>query len=596
MAEVEEETNSSIPPPQPPAPRQSILYRIIHFISLVVALHFVISRGQGIVRRFFGDKVRVAVSKTREANNRFNPLQVESNGSVASGPYTSHTANLWKDNVSIDIFVFLSGSSDDFTDFDNEEKLVWKQSELRYSFDYERSTNMTIVPPEMLFKNGSVWAHVYVTMKGHSPNPLDETFEPRKRVYGKRQMNVHLTRKVPKKVRNLLSEKNVEQEEENDFVIDNYWRPSLDIRLIHDFTTWPVAALPKVILKEMKFDPSPKRTGRFFPPLYFDDMFEMTSSFQMLTNGVEESSTSVQKKLPLEISFSHMSMLRWQVQSQMRENWKRQTESGLTTRHDFDEMKRMLKETNPWLLGLTGTVTVVHMLFDCLAFKNEVQFWRKAKSMRGLSLYSIGTKIFFQGVILLYLIDNDASRMIIFSSAIAILIECWKLTKAGRIISCSSFPFVQFEGDDLYNKSATKQYDEIAMKHLMYVMYPLVIGYSIYSLVHRQHASWYSWFLSSLVSFIYMFGFIMMTPQLWINYKLKSVAHLPWRALVYKSLNTFIDDLFAFIIKMPTMHRLSCFRDDIIFFIFLYQRYIYPVDHERRNEYGQKGKSEKKHK
>lgn len=47
-----------------------------------------------------------------------------------------------------------------------------------------------------------------------------------------------------------------------------------------------------------------------------------------------------------------------------------------------------------------------------------------------------------------------------------------------------------------------------------------------------------------------------MTPQLYINYKLKSVAHLPWRFLCYRSLNTVIDDLFAFVIRMPTMHRL----------------------------------------
>ena len=72
-------------------------------------------------------------------------------------------------------------------------------------------------------------------------------------------------------------------------------------------------------------------------------------------------------------------------------------------------------------------------------------------------------------------------------------------------------------------------------------------------------------------------GFIMMTPQLFINYKLKSVAHLPWRMMTYKALNTFIDDIFAFVIKMPTMYRLGCFRDDIVFFIFLYQRYIYRV-------------------
>ena len=56
-------------------------------------------------------------------------------------------------------------------------------------------------------------------------------------------------------------------------------------------------------------------------------------------------------------------------------------------------------------------------------------------------------------------------------------------------------------------------------------------------------------------------GFITMTPQLFINYKLKSVAHLPWRMLTYKALNTFIDDMFAFVIKMPMMYRIGCFRD-----------------------------------
>ena len=59
-----------------------------------------------------------------------------------------------------------------------------------------------------------------------------------------------------------------------------------------------------------------------------------------------------------------------------------------------------------------------------------------------------------------------------------------------------------------------------------------------------------------------------MTPQLFINYKLKSVAHLPWRMLTYKALNTFIDDLFAFVIKMPTLYRLGVFRDGMSYLIF----------------------------
>ena len=72
-----------------------------------------------------------------------------------------------------------------------------------------------------------------------------------------------------------------------------------------------------------------------------------------------------------------------------------------------------------------------------------------------------------------------------------------------------------------------------------------------------------------------------MTPQLYINYRLKSVEHMPSKALFYRFLNTIIDDLFSFVITMPTMHRISCFRDDFIFVIYLYQRYIYKIDKSR---------------
>lgn len=72
-------------------------------------------------------------------------------------------------------------------------------------------------------------------------------------------------------------------------------------------------------------------------------------------------------------------------------------------------------------------------------------------------------------------------------------------------------------------------------------------------------------------------GFITMTPQLFINYKMKSVAHLPWRMLTYKALNTFIDDLFAFVIKMPMMYRIGCLRDGV--FMRSFDRFLYSWRH-----------------
>ena len=37
---------------------------------------------------------------------------------------------------------------------------------------------------------------------------------------------------------------------------------------------------------------------------------------------------------------------------------------------------------------------------------------------------------------------------------------------------------------------------------------------------------------------------------------------------------------------MPTAHRVACLRDDAVFLVFLYQRWCYPVDKKRANEYG----------
>merc|ERR1712183_354313 len=199
---------------------------------------------------------------------------------------------------------------------------------------------------------------------------------------------------------------------------------------------------------------------------------------------------------------------------------------------------------------------------------------------------------------------NDTNTVIRISCFVGLAIEIWKVTKVQDV----SFDFenkwlglvprVQLEDKKDYEDSGTKEFDKMAFRYLGMLFFPLAVGYCIYSVIYNEHKSWYSFILTSCYGFLLTFGFIMMTPQLFINYKLKSVAHLPWRMMTYKALNTFIDDIFAFVIKMPTMYRLGCFRDDIVFFIFLYQRYIYKEDKSRDNEFGYSGdmleESEKK--
>ena len=139
-----------------------------------------------------------------------------------------------------------------------------------------------------------------------------------------------------------------------------------------------------------------------------------------------------------------------------------------------------------------------------------------------------------------------------------------------------------------YRDTKTNQFDDQAMRYLSYVLSPFLLIYATYCLVHEKFKGWYSFFLHTQVSFIYAAGFVFMTPQLFINYKLKSVAHLPWKTFIYKALNTVVDDFFAFIVQMPLLHRLACFRDDVVFLVLLYQWWTYPVDYSRTNEFGQR--------
>ncbi len=192
--------------------------------------------------------------------------------------------------------------------------------------------------------------------------------------------------------------------------------------------------------------------------------------------------------------------------------------------------------------------------------------------MEGLSFNTLLWRCVSQFVITLYLMDQKTSYLVLIPSGIGTVIEIWKLKKALKL-EIKGWRFSVRKRTEA--EKETDAYDSTFMKYLsLYVLTPLVIGGAIYSILYTEHKSWYSFFIQSAANGVYAFGFLFMLPQLFINYKLKSVAHLPWRAFMYKAFNTFIDDLFAFLLtSIPTAHRVAAFRDDIVFIFYLYQRW-----------------------
>jgi hypothetical protein len=361
-----------------------------------------------------------------------------------------------------------------------------------------------------------------------------------------------------------------------------YTKPTLALQLISNLPPFVNKdSIPSSIGKFLDWSKDDHTSNQHYPLLYHSEFWVRNDMLVEINGTIDH--------VDIEFSLDSAPMWKWSMMSSMETTWKQNESSGTDNGAGSDMLRKMLLETNPILLVITVIVSILHTIFDVLAFKNDVAFFKGNKSMEGLSLRSMIVNTVFQLVIFLYLADNDTSFMVLASNAVGLVIELWKISKAIKvsIFDAGGGLRLQWNEDSSYSKSKTNEYDEIATSHLMYITMPLVSGYGVYSLLYQRHKSWYSWILNTLVGFIYMFGFVMMTPQLYINYKLQSVAHLNWRTLTYKSINTFIDDLFAFVIKMPIMHRLACLRDDIIFFIFLYQRFKYRTDYTRVNEFGQ---------
>jgi hypothetical protein len=453
-----------------------------------------------------------------------------------------------------------------------------------YQFQYKLS--------EKVQNNGTLYAHIFLTKDNASPNPNSKMYRKDNVIYRWKAITKYKRREI-KRTKNLLSgETEVENadllaaNETHRIEISSHFHPNFTVNIVDDHTGWREGAVPQPLDKFITFN----KFGDYYPIVYFNDYWNLNSDFMPLNSTVET--------IDFALEFAPISLFRWQMYAaqSMRSQWS-QVFAMMEDEHndnDQDTFKRALLDTNPYLLGLTIVISLVHTVFEFLAFKNDIQFWRTRESLEGLSVRSVFFNVFQSLIVLLYVLDNETNTVVQISCGVGMIIELWKITKVVHVSIDFQNPLYGFiplrlEEKSTYTASPTKHYDRLAFKYLGMAFVPLILVYAVYSLVYNEHKGWYSYVLGMSYGFLLTFGFIMMTPQLFINYKMKSVAHLPWRMLTYKALNTFIDDIFAFVIKMPTLYRIGCLRDDVIFFIFLYQKYIYPVDKKRTNEFGVSG-------
>ena len=105
----------------------------------------------------------------------------------------------------------------------------------------------------------------------------------------------------------------------------------------------------------------------YFPIVYSSE-FWISKDSLLPINGTSRDMT-------VEVAVEPISMIKWQFMSSMEESWRQQERmTGDEDSGGSDTLRTMLLETNPILLALTAIISVLHTIFDMLAFKNDSEY------------------------------------------------------------------------------------------------------------------------------------------------------------------------------------------------------------------------------
>ncbi|KAH8652445.1 cleft lip and palate transmembrane protein 1 [Xylariales sp. PMI_506] len=598
---------------------QSMLWKIVQGVAMWYGMQMLMKQFIGTkqpqttqVKDATGNVVTVPANTAEIPAYQLRPKALDEGATFNSVP--QRIAPIWPLDSPLDIVITLSDTFVPKPISKTEQQyLVLDEKNFKVgNFSDKRVIETTFDVPTAVQNNGTLWGHFYVGLTGSNLDPREPGFDPATALHFAYPLSHYIPKKKVAKTRNLLEAKEeVEEEVVEDtsagLTIASYYHPNTSLAFIPETGVMDYPKLPPATRQFLNLEPTGARDGTgqnswYYPILYVNTFWQLKTHMVLLNDTV--------KTLPLRLDLGNLRNWQFSIMSNIDLNAKEQARQaamgtplpGGGDGSEIEMIKEIFIDTNPYLLGITAAVSIAHMILEMLAFGSDIAHYRKKKDNVGISVRSILANVFMQTVIFLYLVDNsqNTSWMILGTQGIGILIEFWKITTVVNVRVRPSPPgswlpyTVVFE--DKYKLSETeektKEYDEIAFKYMYWAGVPLLIAYAIYSLVYDSHKSWYSYTITTLVGSVYAYGFLMMVPSLYINYRLKSVAHMPGKAMMYKFLNTFIDDLFAFTIKMPFLHRLATFRDDIIFFIYIYQRYAYKVDYSRVNEFGQGGDDE----
>jgi len=245
----------------------------------------------------------------------------------------------------------------------------------------KRVIDTTFSVPKESQENGTLWAHFYVALHEHALDPTAGDYNVATAYHFFRPLNQVLAKKKVVKTKKLLGSSNTMEEESEPVpsgpVWASYYHPNFTMSFIPDsgyqsYVNMHPAVRSHVTLEATGARDKSGQNGWYYPILYVNTFWQLRDHMIEVNNTV--------KTLPIHISLNNLNNWKFALYASIDESVKtnqRDVAAGGPVKaqgdgSEFEEFKRVLIDTNIYLLSTTAIVSVFHMIFEMLAFKSDI--------------------------------------------------------------------------------------------------------------------------------------------------------------------------------------------------------------------------------
>ena len=250
------------------------------------------------------------------------------------------------------------------------------------NWDDNREIHTTFNIPRAVQKNVTLWAHMYIALSGHTLDPKAKDYDSAKAYHLVRALNQYRPKKKVAKTKNLLAGVGNEKKEapsikDEGTIYASYYHPNFTLSFIppsgvQTYTSMHPATQQYVQLESSGARDASGQNGWYYPILFMNTFWQLKDHMMELNETVTT--------LPMHVTLNNLANWKFSIYASMDESIKQAQRNaasgtGMTAGGDgseFEELKRVLVDTNIYLLSTTAVVSVLHMIFEALAFKSDV--------------------------------------------------------------------------------------------------------------------------------------------------------------------------------------------------------------------------------